>query len=346
VRAGAGFEKPAGVALRVSGKRSPREATPRLRELRVEADGLHVAGELDLAAETLDLHAGSLDLAALSPWALPDWVPRSGRVEIASAHLAGRPLEVYASGDLVDVRVPLPLAEHVLAGMSGRVDTDGRQIRSPSLRVAIGGEQIEVAGHYDWVEPRIEVAVSARGAELGALAEALWGRTDLSGRLYARVDLSGPPDPLALEGSGDVELAGGELPGLSLARAAGLAIPDGEETEPPELDRFDALAVRFDVAGDRLDVREATLAAPYTTAALSGHYYLRDLAADLTGAVQFEPPLVPTAAMRPILRMAGPLDALATHISDAQTDDVRHMEAAMIEAIRKVEAERRAAGKS
>jgi AsmA-like C-terminal region len=340
LRVGGGFEKPAGVALRLSGRRSQRDGV--LRELKIDSQALRAAGTLDLAAETLDLDAGSLDLIGLSAWVVPEWVPRSGRVEIASARLEGRPLAVQAIGQLSDVLVALPLAAQVLATVSGRVATDGRQIRGEALHVTLAGEVFEAAGRYDWIEPHVELAMSARGLQFAPLAEALWGRSDLSGRLYGKLELAGPPDPLALGGYGDFELTDGQLPGLSLARAAGLGQSDDEETEPPGLDRFERLAARFEIARDRLEVREATLVGAYTTAAVSGQFYLRDATADLTGAVQFDHPLVPVSTTRPILRMAGRLDALATHISDAQTDDVRKMEASMIEAIRKVEAERRA----
>jgi len=57
--------------------------------------------------------------------------------------------------------------------------------------------------------------------------------------------------------------------------------------------------------------------------------------------VRFDHPDLGAPLLRPILRMAGPIDALETHISDAQSDDVQKMEAAMLEIIRKVEAERR-----
>jgi hypothetical protein len=57
--------------------------------------------------------------------------------------------------------------------------------------------------------------------------------------------------------------------------------------------------------------------------------------------VRFDHPDLDGPLLRPILRMAGTLDALQTHISDAQSEDVQKMEAAMLEIIRKVEAERR-----
>ena len=79
----------------------------------------------------------------------------------------------------------------------------------------------------------------------------------------------------------------------------------------------------------------------YTAAAVKGRFYLRDRTADLTGMVRFDHPDLDGPSLRPILRMAGTLDALETHISDAQSEDVQKMEAAMLEIIRKVEAERR-----
>ena len=167
----------------------------------------------------------------------------------------------------------------------------------------------------------------------------LFGRGELKGRLYGRVELSGPLDPYALAGHGELDLRDGEMPGISLARTAGLkTIYDDEFEELPGLDRFDSLAARFDVHGDQLEVSELTLLQRDASARVHGTVALRDLYGDFTGEAHFdsaEPPV------RPILRMAGPITALETHISEGRLE-IYEMERKTIEAIRAAEAAQRA----
>jgi hypothetical protein len=338
LRVGESFEKPAGAALRITG----RVAAPglRLRDLRIDSDALRAEGELDLAEQTLTLRSGTLDLAALPDRGVPEGLPRGGRVEITGARIAGDPPALHATGELVEVQVPL--TSRAVASVSGPVSTDGSRVSGTDLRAVVAEEAIRISGHYAWAEPHVELVASVRGAQLAPLAGALWGRFPMSGRVYARVELAGRPDPLALSGSGEFEVQGGELPGISLARAAGVG-PGTEDPEPEGLDRFERLAGIFTLAGDRLEVRDLALVQEHATAALSGDFHLRERAPDLAGMVRFAHPDLPEVIVRPILRVAGTLDALETHVSDAGSEEVANMEALMLEAIRKAEAERRAA---
>ena len=309
LRAGEHFEKPDGVPLRIAGTwEEPRRAL-RLRDVRIESALLRAKATLDLRGDVLELAAGELDLAALPETDLLAWLPRSGRLHIASA----------------------------------RLDPSGLQARG---EIEIAGEKLAAHGSYDLRGRQALGVVSVEGAQLAPLVEALWGRPDVSGRLYAHLELAGPLERRALTGVGDFEVLDGELPGLSLARAAGLAYTHDEVTdeEPLGLDRFESIAGTFELADDRLEVQDLAILQAWTAAAVKGCFYLRDGTADLTGMVRFDHPDLDGPALRPILRMAGTLDALETHISDAQTEDVQKMEAAMLEIIRKVEAERRAGG--
>jgi hypothetical protein len=159
------------------------------------------------------------------------------------------------------------------------------------------------------------------------------------------VQLSGPPDPGALAGRGELEWVDGELPGISLARSAGLDHIYDRETmeERPGLDRFDSLGARFRVAGDEAHVDELTLIQPGAAALVRGPLSLRDGVASFTGQVRFDDPELSGPALRPILRMAGRLDQLETHISEGRPE-VAQMEAAMIQAIHRAEARQRERG--
>ena len=335
LRVAKGVEKPVGVPLRIAGQLRPPQRALALAELSIESDALRAAGRLDLPHERLELDSGSADLAQLAAWSLPPWVPRTGRLRLESVRLEPGAWPV-ASGQLS--RVGLRIGETADASLSGRVACAGTQARTDGLRLEIAGEEIGISGGYDWQQRRVDAALSAGGVRLEPLARALWGREGVSGRLYGNLRLAGPPQRDALTGAGDFEVREGELPGLSLVRAAGI---DASEEEPPGLDRFEQARGRFELVDARLEIQELTLVQAYATAVLSGRFYLRDMSADLTGIVSFDHPALAAPVIRPILRMAGKLDALETHISDAETDDVRQMEAHMIEAIRKVEAERR-----
>ena len=327
-------EKSAGVPLRVSAQLAePRSL--RFTELRIASPGIEASGSLSLdGGVVLELAPASIDLAGLAGWTAPTWLPRNGRILLERARLGGEPLS--AEGSLADVDVPL--GEKLSARVSGPVAANGTELRGDELSVALAGQAASVSALYDWRARQLALVAAARGPQIGPIAEALWGRKDVSGRLYGRVELAGPPDLFGLTGEGELELIDGELPGVSIARAAGF---ERSDEEPAGLDRFEKLAARFAVAGDQMEVLELTLVQEYATATVNGDLALRDLQADFTGAVRMQFPDMPEAKVRPILRMEGRLDALETHISTAETDDVKEIEARTIEAIRKAEREQR-----
>ncbi len=331
---GQSLEKPAGVPLKLTATLAEPARALRFGGLRVESDALRAQGELDLGGPSpiLDLHPASLDFSALGSWTAPARTPRAGRIELASARISGNPLELRAAGELANVEVPV--TPKLTLRVSGPASTDGTLLRSDDLRVAFAGEEIRAAIAYDWLQPSVRLTARAQGARIGPLAEALWNRSDISGRLYARLELAGALAPATLSGVGEFELQDGQLPNISMARAAGL---ERSLDEPPGLDRFAKLSGRFETAGDHLDVSEVTLVQEYVTAALEGKFWLDGMRADLSGLVQLDFPELGGPSVRPILRVGGPLDALEIEISEAQTDDVREMEAKLIKAIRRSE---------
>jgi hypothetical protein len=331
------LEKPAGVALSLVGVLAERALPLRLRDVQIESDALRSRGEIDLSRRpSLSLREGSVDLASLTKWRVPDWVPRSGRAQIESAVLRLAPTEVDAAGALVGVVVPLP--GDTSGTLSGHAWARGTLVGGEELRLWIAGQTIEGSARYDWKLGQVELTAAAKGVDAAPLSQALLHRPDISGRLYGRVSVAGPLDWYSLSGTGEFELDLGEFPAISLARAAGMEASFGE---PPGLDRFEKLSADFEVAGDRLEVGELTIEQEYAVAALHGPIYLRSLTADMTGDVLLSFPELPEPTVRPIPRAGGSLSDIEIDISQAESESDKRMETAMIQAIRRVEKERR-----
>ena len=328
-------EKPAGTPLRVSGHAAQPFDAGRIPDLRIESDALRAGGALDAGARAFELGRGAIDLAALASWAPASWVPRAGTIELGPGRVTGGPLALDLGGTLRDVAVP---AKGVTLLVSGRTSARGTTLASEGLRVALAGEEITASGEWDWQAQQLHAVLSAKGARIGPVAQLVWGHTDVSGRLYGRLELAGPLEPMKLEGPGEFELLDGELPNVSIARSAGMikTLP-----EPPGLDQFDRLSGHFQVAGDKIRVSDLVLAQKYATAAVAGEIELPDGYANLTGATLMKFPELGGPTMRPIMRMAGPWWALETHISEARTVDEWRAESATVEAIRKAEKEQR-----
>jgi hypothetical protein len=331
------LEKPAGVAFSLVGVLAESALPLRLRDLQIESDGLRANGELDLSPRpSLSLRAGSVDLAALSMWRVPDWMPRSGRARIESAELRLAPAEVDAVGALDDVVVPLPGGTSAI--VSGHAWARGTLVGGEALQVEIAGQTLEGSARYDWKREQIELTAAARGVDAAPLSQALLHRTDISGRLYGRVSVTGPLDGYAMKGIGEFELERGRFPSISLARSAGL---EESVEDPSQLDHFEKLGATFEIAGDHLEVSELTIEQDYAVAALHGQIYLRSSTADLMGDVILSFPELPEPSLREIPRAGGSLTDIEIHISQAESEDDKQMETAMIKVIRRVEKERR-----
>jgi len=330
------LEKPPGVPLHVSAEVAEARGG-RFQGLRIASPALEGEGQLSFAGgPQLGLTSAALDFAALAAWSPPAWLPKSGRVVFDRVRIGGDPLALEAHGALADVAVPV--GPKLTLRVSGPIAANDSELRGDELSVALAGESVAVSALYDWHARSLALSARADGARIGPIAEAGWGRKDVSGRLYGRVELAGPPDPFALTGEGELSVLDGELPGVSIARTVG---NPRSFNEPPGLDRFEKLGARFVVAGAEVKVLELTLVQELATATVSGDLALRDLRADFTGAVRMEFPELGAPRVRPILRMEGPLGALETHISMADNEDIRAVEAATIEAIRRAEREQR-----
>jgi len=328
-------EKPPGAPLRVTGRLAEPLDAFRVTDLEIESDAFQASGALDAEAKTLELASGALDFGVLAAWKPASWLPRAGAVDLGKTRIQGDPLVLDATGIARNVAVPVA---GVTLVVGGPVSARGTVLSGDNLSVALAGEQISATGSWDWSARRLELALAAKGPRIGPVAQAVWGHKDVSGRLYGRLAVSGPPDPLQLTGAGEFELLDGELPNVSIARTAGLI---KTEEEPPGLDQFDRLSGRFEIAGDRIKVSELSLVQKYATASVNGEIELPDGYVNMTGGTLLSFPDQPGPSLHPIMRMAGPWYALETHISMAKTADEIRVEWGTVDAIRKAEKEQR-----
>jgi uncharacterized protein involved in outer membrane biogenesis len=332
-------EKSPGVALRLEASGIELDETgPRVGELRIASDALRASGELEIRAGNpeLELDGGSLDLARFATdWTGPSWLPRSGRVDLERLRFDASTLALRAKGSLARVGVQLPSGLELM--LDGPVFADGTTVGADGLRVEIAGETISTSLRYDATSRQIQLALLAEGTRVAPVLEKLMNFKDVSGRLYARLELSGPLDLYALKGKGELDLVDGAWIGLDLPRLALPVLPDPDtRTAPPQ-----RIRLRIEVDGEEVNVVEGSIEQDYARATLSGVFYLRDRVVDLSGELSVFSPDLPEPVVLPILKAGGPLNAMAISVGGADSPEVRAAAAAMVDAIRKAERERR-----
>jgi hypothetical protein len=340
-------EKPPGVALRLhAGQIELDEVVgPRAGELRIESDALRASGELEIreGSPAIELDGGSLDLERFAAaWTAPSWLPHRGRVDLEQLRLDAGTLALGARGSLSGVRVELPSGLDV--GLDGPVFVDGATLGADGLRVEVAGEAVSASLRYDRVSKQVQLALLTEGARVGPVLEKVVRFKDVSGRLYARLELSGPLDFYAMKGKGEFDLVDGTWTGLDLPR---LALPVGSDLQPSDPQpqertrRTQRIRGRLEVDGDEVNVIEGFIEQDYAQARLSGVIYLRDLFVDVSGELSVFSPDLPEPVVMPVLRAGGPLNELGFHVGAPGDAEMRKAAAAMVEASRKAERERR-----
>lgn len=334
-------EKPPGVALRLEAREiEVDEGGARVGELRIDSDALRASGELEIRAGNplLDLDGGTLELERFAAaWTGPSWLPRSGRIDLERLRLDAGSLALRASGSLAGVRVRLPSGLDV--GLDGPVFADGATVGTDGLRVELAGETLSASLRYDGASNRIQLALLTEGARVGPVLEKLVDFKDVSGRLYARLELSGPLEPYALKGKGEFDLADGAWSGLDLSRFALPVPPDPqnqERTAPPQ-----RIRVRLEVDGDEVNVIDAFIEQDYAQARLSGVIDLRDRFVDLSGELSVFSPDLPEPVVLPILRAGGRLNEMGLAVGAAGDAEMRKAAAEMVERERQAGREQR-----
>jgi uncharacterized protein involved in outer membrane biogenesis len=336
------LEKPTGVALGVSAREIElEERTLRVGELRIESDALRAGGQLELqpGAPSLELDSGAIDLARLaSAWSGPSWLPRTGRLDLETLRFAGDTLALRADGSVSQVVVPFPGGRDV--EVAGSVFVDGTTVGCDGLSAEIAGETLSVSARYDWVSKQAQLALLTEGARVRPALEKIAGFTEVSGRLYARLELAGPLDWYSMKGKGEFELVDGEWKGLKLAQAA---IREPVFEQVPRPDPPQRIRGRIEVDEDEVNLVEGYVEQDDAQAKLMGVLYLRDLTVDLSGELTLLTPEVGGPAVLPILKVGGDLNAMSMSVGNGETQEVREAEINMTEAFRKAEREQRKA---
>jgi hypothetical protein len=191
---------------------------------------------------------------------------------------------------------------------------------------------------YDWTSKQVQLALLTEGARVRPVLEKITGSKDVSGRLYARLELAGPLDLYALKGRGEFDLVDGTWTGLDLPR---LALRELADAQLPSPGRNQRIRGRLEVDEDEVKVIDGVIEQDYGQAKLSGVLYLRDLVVDLSGELRVFSPDLPEPLVLPILKAGGPLSAMSISVGGGDTPENREAAAAMIEAIRKEEREQR-----
>ena len=334
------LEKPSGVALRVSaGEIERQDAGLRVGAFRIESDALRSSGELEIRAgrPEIEIESGALDLGALATaWKRPDWMPRAGRLDLESLRFNGDPLALRADGALSKVQIQLPSS--VPIELDGPVFLDGATFGGDGIGVKIAGETVSMSLRYDWSAKRIQLGLLTEGLRIGPFLQQLTKFDRVSGRLYARLEVSGPPDLYALKGQGEFDLVDGEWKGFSLAQAALRAPPEDQVARPAPPQRIRG---RLEVDEDEVRLVEGIIEQEDAQAKLTGLLYLRDLVVDLAGELTVFSPELEQPLVLPILKVGGTLNAMSMSVGNAETPEVREAEANMVEAFRKAEREAR-----
>jgi hypothetical protein len=331
-------EKPPDVALGLAGGIELDETGLRVNELRITSEALRASGELAIRAGNpqLELDGGSLDLARFATdWTGPSWLPRSGRVDLERLRFDASTLALRASGSLAKVEVRLPSGLELM--LDGRVFADGPTVGADGLRVEVAGEALSTSLRYDLSSRQIQLALLTEGTRIGPVLEKLANFKDVSGRLYARLELSGPLDLYALKGKGELDLVDGSWTGLDLSRLALPVPPDAQGRSSPA----QRIRLRIEVDGDEVKVIEGFIDQDYAQAKLSGAFYLRDLSVDLSGELSVFSPELAEPLVLPILRAGGPLHAMAITVGNIDSPELRAAATAMLEALRREERQQR-----
>jgi hypothetical protein len=333
-------EKPSGIGLQLAASEIELEETgPRVGKLRIESDALRAGGGLEIRSGVpeLELDTGSLDLAAFATaWTGPSWLPRSGRVDIESLRLETGTLALRADASLSDVVVNLPSGLELR--LDGPVFADGTTVGADALAVEVAGETVSTSARYDWESQQIQLALLTEGARIKPMLEKIANFSEVTGRLYARLELAGPLDIYALKGKGEFDLVDGEWKGFSLAKAA---IREPVEERVPRPDPPQRIRFRIEVDEDEVNLVEATIDQDEAQAKLTGILYLRDLVVDLAGELSVFSPDLPEPIVVPILKVGGTLGAMSMSVGNGETQEVREAEANMVDAFRKAEREMR-----
>ncbi len=321
--------KPAGEKLAVSGKLGHELSAAALQSIVLQLGPNQIPVTPKLAEQRIEIGAASVDLAPLAKWVDTKGTGISGTVKLEPLAVKLEPLEVRGDFELQGVKIGL---EHGPVELSGKVAARGKQIRSEGLKALVGGETITLQGGYDLERGTMQADVGADQAKLEAMLAALTGDAKLTGILFTKVSVSGPPEIDKLTGSGTLSIDPGKVVGFSLINTVlgklGPLVESYAQSRGKDLSRyqqedFKDLKAEFQLANGRLQLSPVALDYRYARAELRGSINLVDQTVDLKGQIELAPELVSDLVNKetdrtlvvPIDRIYGPIDGPRVDLS-------------------------------
>lgn len=287
--------KPAGEKLAVSGKLGRELSAAALQSIVLQLGPNQIPVTPKLAEQRVDIGATSIELAPLAKWVDTKGTDFSGTVKLEPLAVKLEPLEVRGNLELQGVKVGL---EHGPVELSGKVAARGKDVRSEGLKALVGGQTIELQGGYDLERGTVQLDVGADQAKLESMLTALTGDSKLTGILFTKVNVSGPPEIDKLSGSGTLTIEPGKVLGFSLINTVlgklGPAVEAYAQSRGKDLSRyqqedFKEMKAEFTLADGKLQLKPAALDYRYARAELRGSVDLVNQTLDLKGQIEFPP---------------------------------------------------------
>jgi hypothetical protein len=323
------LNKPAGEKLAVTGKLGRELSGAALQSIVLQLGPNQIPVVPKLAEQRVEIGATSIELAPLAKWVDTKGTEVAGTVKLEPLAVKLAPLEVRGNVELQAVKVGL---EHGPVELSGKVAARGKQVQSEGLNARVGGQTIALQGGYDLERGTVQLDVGAEQAQLDALLTALTGESKLSGILFTKVNLSGPPEIDKLTGSGTLTIEPGKVQGFSLINAVlgklgplaeTYAQSRGKDLSRYKQEDFKELKAEFQLAGGKLQLRPAALDYRYARAELRGSVDLVEQTLDLKGQLELAPEVTSDLINKetdrtlvvPIECVRGPIDSPTVCVS-------------------------------
>ena len=323
--------KPAGEKLAVTGKLGRELSAAALQSIVLQLGPNQIPVVPKLAESRVEIGACSIELEPLAKWVDTKGTGISGTVKLEPLEVKLEPLEVRGNLALQGVKIGL---EHGPVELSGNVAARGKEIRSESLTALVGGQTIALSGSYDLERGVMQADVGAEQAKLEALLTALTGDSKLTGILFTKVNVSGPPELEKLMGSGTLSIDPGKVVGFSLVDAVlgklgplaeAYAKSRGKDLSRYQQEDFKDLKAEFQLAGGKLQLRPVALDYRYARAELRGSVNLMEQTLDLKGQIEFPPEVTSDligqetdrVLVVPIEGITGPMDSPNVEINTA-----------------------------
>ena len=288
------FAKPKRTPLSITGMLGRETDLSAVREalVKVGTNVIPLGLELGKKPMHVKLRKSMLDLAALRVLLPPDKPALAGKIHFDGFDVQLDPLRVTGNAALDAVETKL---EHGPIRVSGPVVGKGDSIALEKGSVVVGEQTIELSATYDLESGAIAATYDTANTQLGALLNALSGRSEVDGTLASNGALSAAkPDVAALAGTGRFDIRPGRIAGFSLMKSvmgslatlpALAAASRGKDLSRYDDERFEHLSADYRIADGRISTENLELAYQNATAFLHGSVGMSDRSLDLAGRI-------------------------------------------------------------